>query len=151
MNPSKYRNIVFSMATSGLLLVGLFLFLNATSQVAHAAPGDLFVTPTGSGTTQRSCTRNLQTSHTFPRACYGRPYPHSSLVGLGFSRPRRHRYRRRAAGGDQKVSRIAITFESPILSVQQRLHLTAFGVGILRLFEKFRAMISLPSPRIGDR
>ena len=54
MNLSKYRHIVFSMATSGLLLVGLFLFLNGTSQVARADPGDLFVTPTGSGS---ACTQ----------------------------------------------------------------------------------------------
>jgi hypothetical protein len=42
------------MATSGLLLVGLFLFLNGTSRVARADPGDLFVTPTGSGS---ACTQ----------------------------------------------------------------------------------------------
>jgi hypothetical protein len=54
MNPSKYKHIVFSMVTSGLLLVGLFLFLNGTSQIARADPGDLFVTPTGSGT---ACTQ----------------------------------------------------------------------------------------------
>ena len=54
MTPGNHRHIVFSMATSGLLLVGLFLFLNATSKVAHAAPGDLFVTPTSSGS---ACTQ----------------------------------------------------------------------------------------------
>ena len=54
MNPSKNRHIVFSMATGGLLLVGMFLFLNGTSQVARADPADLFVTPTGSGT---ACTQ----------------------------------------------------------------------------------------------
>jgi hypothetical protein len=54
MNPSKYRQFVFSMATSGLLLVGLFLFLSVTSQVACADSGNLFVTPTDSGT---ACTQ----------------------------------------------------------------------------------------------
>ncbi len=49
MNLSKYKHIVFSMATSGLLLVGLFLLLNETSQIARTAPGDLFVTIDGSG------------------------------------------------------------------------------------------------------
>ncbi|MGD9093284.1 MAG: right-handed parallel beta-helix repeat-containing protein [Anaerolineales bacterium] len=50
MNPSRYGNIVFSTATSGLLLVGLFLFLDATTKVANAYPGELFTTPTGGGT-----------------------------------------------------------------------------------------------------
>lgn len=50
MNLSRYCSIVFSISTSGLLLVGLLIFLYATSEVAHAYPGDLFVTPTGSGT-----------------------------------------------------------------------------------------------------
>lgn len=54
MNTSNYRQIVFSMATSGVLLAGSFVFLHASSQTAHADPGDLFVTPSGSGT---ACTQ----------------------------------------------------------------------------------------------
>jgi putative cofactor-binding repeat protein len=49
MNLSKYKHIVFSVATGSLLLVGLFLLLNGTSQLARADPGVLFVSPTGSG------------------------------------------------------------------------------------------------------
>ena len=49
MNLSKYRHIVFSLAASGLLLVGLFLLLNGAPRVAHADPGSLFVTIDGSG------------------------------------------------------------------------------------------------------
>lgn len=43
------KRIVFSLAVSGLLLVGLFLLLNGTPQIARADPGDLFVSPAGSG------------------------------------------------------------------------------------------------------
>jgi len=50
MKLNKYKHIVFSLATGGLLLVGLFLLLNGTPQIARAAPGDLFVSPTGGGT-----------------------------------------------------------------------------------------------------
>ncbi len=45
----KYKHIVFSVATGSLLLVGLFLLLNGTSQVARADPGDLFVSSGSSG------------------------------------------------------------------------------------------------------
>ena len=54
MSTSKYKHIVFVIAASGLLLAGSFGFLNATSQVAHADPGDLFVTSDGNGT---ACTQ----------------------------------------------------------------------------------------------
>jgi len=50
MNLSKYARIVSCLAAGGLLLVGLFLLLNETPQVARADPGDLFVKPDGSGT-----------------------------------------------------------------------------------------------------
>ena len=54
MNLSKYKHIGFSLAAGSLLLVGLFLLLNETSQMAHAAPGDLFASSTGSDT---ACTQ----------------------------------------------------------------------------------------------
>ncbi|HEY80936.1 MAG TPA: hypothetical protein G4O05_07655, partial [Caldilineae bacterium] len=50
MNINKYKHIVSSLAVGGLLLIGLFLLLNGTSQIVHADTGDLFVVPTGSGT-----------------------------------------------------------------------------------------------------
>ena len=49
MNISKYKHVVFSMAASGLLLVGLFLLLNGAPQIARAAHDDLFVTTDGTG------------------------------------------------------------------------------------------------------
>lgn len=49
MNPNKFKDIVFSMATSGLLLVGLFMLLNGSAQLARANPGNLFVTANGNG------------------------------------------------------------------------------------------------------
>ena len=54
MNLSKYARTVFCLATSSLLLVGLFLLLNGTSQVARADPGYLFVSSSGSG---NACTQ----------------------------------------------------------------------------------------------
>jgi hypothetical protein len=63
MNLGKYKHIVFSVAIGSLLLVGLFLFLNGAPQIARADPGNLFVTPGGSGT---ACTQaspcDLQTA-----------------------------------------------------------------------------------------
>jgi hypothetical protein len=49
MDLSRYRHIVFSLAASGLLLVGLFLLLNGAPRIARADPGNLFVTVDGSG------------------------------------------------------------------------------------------------------
>jgi putative cofactor-binding repeat protein len=49
MKTNKYRQILFSTATSGLLLLVSFVLAQAASQAAHADPGDLFVTPDGSG------------------------------------------------------------------------------------------------------
>jgi nitrous oxidase accessory protein NosD len=43
------KHVVFSLAVCGLLLAGLFLLLNGAPHIARAAPGDLFVTPGGSG------------------------------------------------------------------------------------------------------
>ncbi len=50
MNLGKYKRVVFSLAASSLLLVGLLLLLNGAPRIARAAPGDLFVTTDGSGT-----------------------------------------------------------------------------------------------------
>lgn len=50
MNVNKNIRAVFNMATGGLLVVGLFLLLNGPLQVAHADPGELFVSPDGTGT-----------------------------------------------------------------------------------------------------
>jgi putative cofactor-binding repeat protein len=49
MDFSKYKRVVFSLAASSLLLVGLFLLLDGAPRIARAAPGDLFVTTDGSG------------------------------------------------------------------------------------------------------
>lgn len=49
MNLSQYKRIVFSLAASGLLLLGLFLLLNGAARIARADPGNLFVTTDGSG------------------------------------------------------------------------------------------------------
>jgi len=54
MNFSKYKHIVFSLITGGLLLAGLFLLLNGAPQITRAAPADLFVSTTGSGS---ACTQ----------------------------------------------------------------------------------------------
>jgi len=62
MNLGKYKHIVFSLATGSLLLVGLFLLLNGTSQVARADPGDLFVTHGGSGDCSQATPCDLQTA-----------------------------------------------------------------------------------------
>ena len=62
MNRSKYKHIVFSIATSGLLSIGLFLLLNGTPQIACADPGDLFVTPSGSGDCSQIAPCDLQTA-----------------------------------------------------------------------------------------
>jgi len=63
MNLDKYKHLFLSLAAGGLLLIGLFLLLNGTPQIARAAPGDLFATPTGSGS---ACTQaspcDLQTA-----------------------------------------------------------------------------------------
>jgi len=60
MNLGKYRHILFSLAAVGLLLVGLFLLLNETAQVARAAPGTLFVAPGGSGDCSQAIPCDLQ-------------------------------------------------------------------------------------------
>jgi len=62
MNLGKYKHIVFSLAAGGLLLVGLFLLLNETPQIARAAPGDLFVTPGGGGDCSQGNPCDLQTA-----------------------------------------------------------------------------------------
>jgi hypothetical protein len=54
MNPNKFKGIVFSMAASGLLLVGLFWLLKGATQIARADPGNLFVTTGGNGS---NCTQ----------------------------------------------------------------------------------------------
>jgi hypothetical protein len=62
MHLSKYKHIVFSIVTGGLFLVGLFLLLNGTPQIARADPGDLFVTPGGSGDCSQVAPCDLQTA-----------------------------------------------------------------------------------------
>jgi len=62
MNLSKYKRIVFSLTAGGLLLVGLFLLLNGAPQIARADPGDLFVSPTGSGDCSQGNPCDLQTA-----------------------------------------------------------------------------------------
>ena len=62
MRPNKYRHVIFSTVTGGLLLVGLFLLLNGAPQVARAASGDLFVTPGGGGDCSQAAPCNLQTA-----------------------------------------------------------------------------------------
>jgi hypothetical protein len=62
MNINRYKHIVFSMATGGLLLVGLFVLLNGAPQIARANPGDLFVTPGGSGDCSQGNPCDLQTA-----------------------------------------------------------------------------------------
>jgi hypothetical protein len=62
MHLSKYKHIVFSIVTGGLFLVGLFLLLNGAPQIARADPGDLFVTPGGSGDCSQAAPGDLQTA-----------------------------------------------------------------------------------------
>ncbi|MCP4538235.1 MAG: hypothetical protein GY832_13935 [Chloroflexi bacterium] len=50
MTRTKCQQIISSLSTGGLLLLGLFLWLNAATLIVHADPGDLFVTSGGSGT-----------------------------------------------------------------------------------------------------
>jgi hypothetical protein len=45
VNRKKYKYIVFSLATGGVLVVGLFLLLTGTTLIARADADDLFVTP----------------------------------------------------------------------------------------------------------
>jgi hypothetical protein len=62
VNLNKYKHIVFSLATGGLLLVGLFLLLNGAPHIARADPGDLFVTHGGSGDCSQASPCDLQTA-----------------------------------------------------------------------------------------
>ena len=62
MSLNKYKPIVFGLATSGLLSLGMFLLLMGAPQIARAAPGDLFVTPTGSGDCSQASPCALQTA-----------------------------------------------------------------------------------------
>ena len=62
MNLGKYKRIVFNLAASQLFLVGLFLLLNESPQIARAAPSDLFVTPGGSGDCSQGNPCDLQTA-----------------------------------------------------------------------------------------
>jgi hypothetical protein len=55
MNVNRNMHIVFSLATGGLLLIGLLLLLNGTSQVGRAVSDELFVKPGGTGT---ACTQS---------------------------------------------------------------------------------------------
>jgi hypothetical protein len=62
MNLGKHKHIVFSLAASGMLLAGLLLLLNETSQKARAASVDLFVTPGGGGDCSQGSPCDLQTA-----------------------------------------------------------------------------------------
>jgi len=62
MNPNTTKRLVFSLATGGLLLTGLFLLLNGAPPIARADPGDLFVTPGGGGDCSQSNPCDLQTA-----------------------------------------------------------------------------------------
>lgn len=60
MNLSKSKHIVSNLATSGLLLIGLFLL--GAPQMARADAGDLFVSPVGSGDGSQGNPCDLQTA-----------------------------------------------------------------------------------------
>ena len=60
MNCDKYKRVVISLAAGGLLLVGSVLLVNSAALTAHAAPGDLFVTPGGGGTCSQADPCDLQ-------------------------------------------------------------------------------------------
>lgn len=62
MKRRKIEAILFCLALSGLLVVGLFLVLSQTAQGVRASPGQLFVTPGGSGDCSQSNPCNLQTA-----------------------------------------------------------------------------------------
>jgi hypothetical protein len=62
MNLSKHKRVGFSLVGGGLLLVGLFLLLNGTPQIARADPSDLFVTPGGGGDCFQATPCDLQTA-----------------------------------------------------------------------------------------
>jgi len=49
MNLGRHQQIILSLVAGGLFLAGLLLWLSGTPSVARADPGDLFVTPDGSG------------------------------------------------------------------------------------------------------
>jgi len=50
MNLSKYKHLVLSLATGGLALAGLLLWLNSTPAPAHAAPDTRYVARSGNDT-----------------------------------------------------------------------------------------------------
>ena len=62
MNLNTTKRLVFSLTTGGLLLAGLFLFLNGTPPVARADPVDLFVTTGGGGDCSKGNPCDLQTA-----------------------------------------------------------------------------------------
>jgi len=62
MNPNTHKRLVFSLATGGLLLAGLFLLLNGAPPIARADPVDLFVTTGGGGDCSQGNPCDLQTA-----------------------------------------------------------------------------------------
>ena len=62
MNPNAHKRLVFSLATGGLLVVGLFLLLNGAPPIARADPVDLFVTTGGGGDCSQGNPCGLQTA-----------------------------------------------------------------------------------------
>ena len=62
MDFNKYKRIIISLSASGLLLLGIFLVLSGSTQIARANPGDLFVTTTGGGDCSQPNPCDLQTA-----------------------------------------------------------------------------------------
>jgi parallel beta-helix repeat protein len=62
MNLDKVKYIVSSLGLVGLISGGLVLLLNGGPQVAGAHPGDLFVSPSGSGDCSQASSCDLQTA-----------------------------------------------------------------------------------------
>ncbi len=62
MTKKRFSHLVSCLTTSGLLLAGLFLLMGASAKIARANPGDLFVTPGGSGDCSAASPCDLQTA-----------------------------------------------------------------------------------------
>lgn len=62
MTVDNYKRVVFSLAIGCLFLAGMFSLLREPAQIVSAAPGDLFVTPGGSGDCSQSSPCDLQSA-----------------------------------------------------------------------------------------
>lgn len=58
----KFKHIVVSLITGGILVAALFCVFSVSSPLAHAASADLFITPTGSGDCSQGNPCDLQTA-----------------------------------------------------------------------------------------